>query len=107
MKSKAELTYISRRWHFKMGWCRRYGLAPDNAEAWNRAEAAWIAMNLDDRSKTTMTQTTKRKIVKQSITIRVEGKRFFCKCGANVFHEFDDGSVGCNACGTVYEESDD
>jgi uncharacterized Zn-finger protein len=52
-----------------------------------------------------MTQTTKRKIVKQSITIRVEGKRFFCKCGANVFHEFDDGSVGCNACGTVYEES--
>jgi hypothetical protein len=46
----------------------------------------------------------KRTIVKQSALIRVEGKRFFCKCGANVFHEFSDGSLGCNACDRVYEE---
>jgi hypothetical protein len=50
------------------------------------------------------TKTTKRKIVKQNMTIRVEGKRFFCRCGCNVFHEFDDGVLGCNACNTEYEE---
>jgi hypothetical protein len=46
----------------------------------------------------------KRIIVKQSVIIRVEGKRFFCRCGANVFHEFDDGSLGCNACEREYVE---
>jgi hypothetical protein len=45
----------------------------------------------------------KRAIVKSSVIIRVEGKRFFCRCGANVFHEFSDGSLGCNACETEYE----
>jgi hypothetical protein len=47
---------------------------------------------------------TTAKIVKQNIIVRVEGKRFFCKCGCNVFHEYEDGSIGCNACETVYKE---
>lgn len=45
----------------------------------------------------------KRTIVKPSVIVRVQGNRFFCRCGANVFHEFSDGSLGCNACETVYE----
>jgi hypothetical protein len=47
--TQADLTCISRRWHFKMDWCKKNGLAPANAEDWNRAEAAWIAFE----SKTT------------------------------------------------------
>jgi hypothetical protein len=45
----------------------------------------------------------KREIVKRDVIVRIQGKLFSCKCGCNVFHEFSDGSLGCNACEIEYE----
>ena len=40
--------------------------------------------------------------VGEQTMLTVDGKRFRCECGANVFTRMSDDSFSCNACPAIY-----
>lgn len=44
------------------------------------------------------------KIIKENVTLNINGIPFICKCGANVFSKTDKGTYICHGCNTIYDE---
>lgn len=43
-----------------------------------------------------------------NILLKVDGQKFRCQCGCNVFHHIDDDEIFvCNSCDSEYDCSDD
>lgn len=43
-----------------------------------------------------------KKIIEKNVMITLNGKKFFCKCGCNVFTKFKKNIYKCHCCGKEY-----
>lgn len=44
-----------------------------------------------------------KKIINNNTMVNINGKCFYCTCGANVFTQYEDNTFKCHACEAEYE----